>query len=139
MTAAASTLCAMYLGRRVRDAAAVIVVAAAALCADAAAARSRAHDTAEMAAIALPAEAREVLSRVRRGGPFQFERDGVAFANRERQLPAQPLGYYHEYTVPTPGAPDRGARRIVCGGARTAPKACYYTGDHYRTFRRIRE
>ena len=61
------------------------------------------------------------------------------FGNRERLLPAHPRGYYHEYTVPTPGAKNRGARRIVCGGAKTAPDACYYTADHYQSFARIRE
>ena len=60
------------------------------------------------------------------------------FANRERALPAEPRGFYREYTVPTPHARDRGARRIVCGGREpTSPRACYYTGDHYATFRRI--
>lgn len=87
----------------------------------------------------LPPEAREVLKLVKAGGPFRFERDGVVFGNRERQLPSRTWGYYHEYTVPMPGAYNRGARRIVCGGARTAPEACYYTGDHYQTFRRIVE
>ena len=87
----------------------------------------------------LPPEARDVLKLVRSGGPFRYERDGVVFGNREHQLPSRPRGYYHEYTVPTRGAYDRGARRIVCGGARTAPDACYYTSDHYQTFRRIVE
>ena len=85
----------------------------------------------------LPAEAREVLVRIEAGGPFSYDRDGVVFGNRERILPRQPRGYYHEYTVPTPGAHSRGARRIVCGGARRAPDACFYTDDHYQTFRRI--
>jgi len=69
------------------------------------------------------------------GGPFPHRRDGVVFQNRERRLPAQARGYYHEYTVPTPGARDRGARRIVTGG--NPPAAFYYTDDHYSTFRRI--
>jgi ribonuclease T1 len=93
----------------------------------------------EIPAIELPAEARQVLSKIHAGGPFPYERDGVVFGNRERKLPAKPVGYYHEYTVATPGASDRGARRIVCGGPRTAPQACYYTSDHYRSFRRIRQ
>jgi ribonuclease T1 len=63
----------------------------------------------------------------------------VVFNNREKLLPAKPRGHYHEYTVPTPGVKGRGARRIVCGGAKTAPDACWYTDDHYRSFRRIRE
>ena len=87
----------------------------------------------------LPAEARDVLERVRAGGPFRFERDGVTFGNRERLLPAKNRGYYHEYTVVTPGARNRGARRIICGGPRRTPEVCYYTEDHYASFRRIRE
>jgi ribonuclease T1 len=87
----------------------------------------------------LPKEARETLANVRRGPPFPFERDGVAFGNREKLLPAKPRGYYREYTVRTPGASTRGARRIVCGGAATAPEACWYTGDHYQSFARVVE
>ena len=88
---------------------------------------------------ALPREARAVLVTIRSGGPYRYERDGVVFGNRERILPAMARGYYHEYTVPTPGAHNRGARRIVCGGPKTSPTVCYYTGDHYATFSRIRE
>ena len=58
---------------------------------------------------------------------------------RRNRLPSKPRDFYREYTVKTPGVRSRGARRIVCGGARTAPEACYYTDDHYRSFRRIRE
>ena len=87
----------------------------------------------------LPKEARETLANVRHGPPFPYERDGVAFGNREKLLPAKPRGYYREYTVRTPGASTRGARRIVCGGAPTAPDACWYTGDHYQSFARIVE
>lgn len=94
---------------------------------------------AEIRADALPREAREVLAQIHAGGPFRYERDGVTFGNRERLLPAKPRGYYHEYTVPTPGARNRGARRIVCGGPKTAPSACWYTADHYQSFARIRE
>ena len=83
----------------------------------------------------LPAEARDTLQAIKRGGPFAYERDGVAFGNYERILPRQPRGYYREYTVKTPAARNRGARRIVCG---PLPE-CYYTADHYRTFKRIRE
>ena len=93
----------------------------------------------EVASTSLPPEAREVILLIRKGGPFPHDRDGVVFGNRERLLPAQPRGYYREYTVRTPGVQTRGARRIVCGGAPTAPEACYYTNDHYRSFRRIRE
>ncbi len=94
---------------------------------------------AEIRVDALPKEARAVLAQIHAGGPFRYERDGVTFGNRERLLPAQPRGYYHEYTVPTPGARNRGARRIVCGGPKTAPAACWYTTDHYQSFARIRE
>ncbi len=86
----------------------------------------------------LPREAREVHALIATGGPFHSKRDGVVFGNREKLLPAQPGGYYHEYTVPTPGAANRGARRIVCGGPARAPAACWYTDDHYQSFRRIR-
>jgi ribonuclease T1 len=83
----------------------------------------------------LPREARETLALIKQGGPFPYKRDGVMFGNRERRLPARPSGYYREYTVPTPGARDRGARRIVAG----TPDEFYYTDDHYNTFRRILE
>ena len=85
----------------------------------------------------LPQEAREVLKQIRAGGPFAYERDGVVFGNREKLLPPQPRGYYHEYTVRTPHERSRGARRIVCGGTPTTPEACFYTDDHYQSFRRI--
>ena len=87
---------------------------------------------------ALPLEARATLQHIREGGPFPYARDGVVFGNRERILPPQPRGYYHEYTVPTPGERTRGARRIVCGGHVTSVSECYYSDDHYQTFRRIR-
>ncbi len=91
-----------------------------------------------MAVASLPAEAQAVDSAIRRGGPFAYPKDGIVFANRERLLPEQPRGFYREYTVPTPGAHDRGARRIVCGGSQpTAPVACYYTANHYSSFHRI--
>jgi ribonuclease T1 len=85
----------------------------------------------------LPAEARTTLELIRAGGPFRYSRDGVVFSNRERLLPAQPRGYYHEYTVPTPGAKTRGARRIVCGGNVATLAECYYSDDHYQSFRKI--
>src|SRR5580704_11427830 len=69
-----------------------------------------------VSASTLPAEARATLERIHTGGPFPYERDGVVFGNRERLLPPEPRGYYHEYTVPTPGVRSRGARRIICGG-----------------------
>ena len=75
---------------------------------------------------------------IRSGGPFAHAKDGSVFGNRERALPRQARGYYREYTVKTPGARDRGARRIVCGGRETrTPNACYYTADHYASFKRI--
>jgi ribonuclease T1 len=86
----------------------------------------------------LPKEAQDTLQRIRAGGPFPYERDGVRFGNREKLLPAKPRDYYREYTVKTPGERTRGARRIVCGGPPTTPDACYYTHDHYRSFARIR-
>jgi ribonuclease T1 len=86
---------------------------------------------------ALPAEARTTLESIRAGGPFRYSRDGVVFSNRERLLPAQPRGYYHENTVPTPDAKTRGARRIVCGGNVAALAECYYSDDHYQSFRKI--
>lgn len=86
----------------------------------------------------LPAQAQETHRLVLKGGPFPYPKDGISFGNRERQLPNKPRGYYHEYTVKTPGSRDRGARRIVCGGAAPAqPETCYYTDDHYASFRRI--
>ena len=87
----------------------------------------------------LPTQGRDTYQLIRQGGPFPYGKDGIVFGNRERQLPAQRRGYYHEYTVKTPYSRDRGARRIVCGGRVQAPDACYYTGDHYASFRRIVE
>jgi ribonuclease T1 len=86
----------------------------------------------------LPREAQATDALIRAGGPFQSSRDGAVFGNRERLLPSESKGYYREYTVRTPGARDRGARRIVCGGrVPTSPEACFYTGDHYTSFARI--
>ena len=86
----------------------------------------------------LPREAQQTEKLIRAGGPFPYAKDGTAFGNRERLLPRRARGYYREYTVPTPGARNRGARRIVCGGAEVRqPEACYYTDDHYASFRRI--
>lgn len=86
---------------------------------------------------ALPAQGVETYQLIRQGGPFPFEKDGVVFGNRERQLPRAKRGYYREYTVKTPGSRDRGARRMVCGGPAKTPDACYYTADHYASFRKI--
>lgn len=86
----------------------------------------------------LPPQGQQVLDRIHQGGPFRYEKDGTVFFNREGLLPKEKRGYYREYTVPTPGLNHRGARRIVCGGERpSAPDACYYTEDHYASFRRI--
>jgi guanyl-specific ribonuclease Sa len=83
---------------------------------------------------ALPPQAAQTVRLIERGGPFPYPHDdGVVFHNLEHRLPAEPDGYYHEYTVPTPGSPDRGARRIVTG----ARGQFWYTGDHYETFRRV--
>lgn len=87
---------------------------------------------------ALPAEARDALAHIRAGEAMPYERDGVVFGNREHLLPEKPRGYYHEYTVKTPSARTRGARRIVCGGAVASTTECYYSDDHYRSFKRIR-
>ena len=81
----------------------------------------------------LPAQARDTVDLIRRGGPFPFERDGAVFGNYEKRLPSRSRGYYREYTVRTPGAKSRGARRIVAGRG----GELYYTDDHYGTFRRI--
>ena len=86
----------------------------------------------------LPPEARQTLALIKAGGPFPYAKDGSVFGNREGRLPRRNRGYYREYTVKTPGAKDRGARRIVAGGC--GGYACieyFYTADHYNTFRRI--
>jgi ribonuclease T1 len=127
--------------------------------------------TSTIAVAELPPEARDTLQLINSNGPFPYPRDGVVFGNYEHVLPQQTRGYYHEYTVKTPGAHNRGARRIVCGivpargrpmgspvkgtppdtrppgGLGAAPllrsdpfalPECYYSDDHYRTFKRIR-
>mgnify|MGYP000594273680 CR=1 FL=1 len=85
----------------------------------------------------LPKEGQDTYQLIRQGGPFRYEKDGVVFGNREKQLPAAKRGFYREYTVKTPFSKNRGARRIVCGGPATQPDACYYTADHYASFRKI--
>jgi ribonuclease T1 len=88
----------------------------------------------------LPREGQETYQLIRKGGPFPYEKDGTVFGNRERLLPRHARGFYREYTVRTPGVKHRGARRIVCGGpVPSAPQACYYTQDHYASFRVIVE
>lgn len=81
----------------------------------------------------LPAGAQQTLELIKAGGPFPYEKDGATFGNFERLLPLKSSGYYHEYTVPTPGANNRGARRIIAGDG----GEFYYTGDHYASFQRI--
>jgi ribonuclease T1 len=78
----------------------------------------------------LPPPATEVWQRIQHGGPFPYRQDGMVFGNREGRLPQRQPGFYREYTVPTPGEPDRGPRRLVTGGA----AELYYTGDHYTSF-----
>ncbi len=85
----------------------------------------------------LPGPGAQIHALIHQGGPFAHEKDGAVFGNRERLLPARERGYYREYTVTTPGARNRGARRIVCGGQARTPDICYYTADHYASFRRI--
>jgi len=101
--------------------------------------RAASSNSATVTVAELPRQGRETLELIRRGGPFPHEKDGVVFANRERALPSHRHGYWHEYTVPTPGSHDRGARRIVCGGPLRMPEACFYTADHYASFRKIVE
>ena len=87
----------------------------------------------------LPRQGQETYGLIRQGGPFPYDKDGTVFGNRERLLPIEKRGYGREYTVKTPGSRDRGARRIVCGGPQRVPHACYYTADHYASFRKIVE
>ncbi|NDY91994.1 hypothetical protein G3A44_12430 [Ideonella sp. TBM-1] len=102
-------------------------------------ARTQAEDSLPVVQLAeLPPEARETDKLIQAGGPFPYEKDGTVFGNRERLLPRKSRGFYREYTVRTPGAKNRGARRIVCGGeVPREPEACFYTEDHYASFRRI--
>jgi ribonuclease T1 len=88
-----------------------------------------------IAATELPKQAQETIALIKAGGPFPFPRDGIAFSNREKILPKEKRGYYKEYTVKTPGAKTRGARRIVTGGE----GQFYYSDDHYASFKRVLE
>ena len=86
----------------------------------------------------LPPQGQDMMKLINTGGPFKYDKDGVVFGNREKILPAKARGFYREYTVKTPNERTRGARRIVCGGLKpAAPEACYYTDDHYASFRKI--
>jgi ribonuclease T1 len=96
---------------------------------------AQARDVRTIPVAQLPLEARETLRLIDAGGPFPYRRDGITFQNREGLLPNQPKGYYREFTVPTPGRTNRGARRIVTGGK--PPVSYYFTADHYKSFRRI--
>ena len=87
----------------------------------------------------LPVEARSTLVLIKQGGPFPYRKDGAVFGNYEKTLPRQKRGYYHEFTVQTPGVRDRGARRIIVGGETMLSHEHYYTVDHYATFQRIKE
>jgi len=87
---------------------------------------------------ALPREAQTTYHLILAGGPFPYGKDGIVFGNREHLLPRKARSYYHEYTVETPGAHDRGARRLICGGRPpTKPEICYYTADHYASFQSV--
>jgi ribonuclease T1 len=91
-----------------------------------------------VALLVLPPEAQQTQRLILAGGPFPSAKDGAVFGNFERVLPRRERGFYREYTVPTPGSRDRGARRIVCGGNQpTHPDACFYTADHYASFKHI--
>lgn len=92
-----------------------------------------------IASAQLPREAVNTLNLIAAGGPYPYEKDGIVFGNRERLLPSHKRGFYHEYTVPTPRARNRGARRIVCGGPLQRIDNCYYSDDHYTSFNRIVE
>ncbi|KAF1030118.1 MAG: Guanyl-specific ribonuclease Sa [Burkholderia plantarii] len=87
----------------------------------------------------LPREAVATLDLIAAGGPYPYSKDGAVFGNYERILPAKRRGYYHEYTVPTPRARNRGAKRIVCGGPLRRVDNCFYSDDHYASFKRIVE
>lgn len=102
-------------------------------------AKSHATDITETIAVSqLPAQGQAMMTLIYQGGPFKYDKDGTVFGNRERFLPARQRGYYREYTVQTPKERSRGARRIVCGGDKpAAPDACFYTDDHYASFRQI--
>jgi ribonuclease T1 len=87
----------------------------------------------------LPREAQQTMALIRQGGPFPYSKDGAVFGNYEGVLPKQKRGYYHEFTVQTPRARNRGARRIISGGDPRSAGEYYYTSDHYKTFRRIHD
>ena len=116
-----------------------ITLTLAALLSDVALGKESPAATEVVALAQLPPEAQSTERLIRAGGPFPYPRkDGSVFGNRERMLAPKPRGFYREYTVRSPGSRDRGARRIVCGGRQPSqPEACFYTDDHYASFRRI--
>ena len=117
---------------------ALLALALAAAVSIGAQAKEPAGPGADVSLSSLPPQARKTDQLIHSGGPFPYAKDGVVFGNYEKRLPRAPRGYYHEYTVPTPGARNRGARRIICGGnVPTEPDACFYTEDHYNSFHRI--
>ena len=93
----------------------------------------------EIPIAALPREARKTILLIKQGGPFPYAKDGIVFRNYEGVLPKEKRGYYHEFTVITPGLRNRGARRIITVGEPALAEAYYYTDDHYATFSRIKE
>ncbi len=108
------------------------------LLANVAGAKGPAEGVGTVALAALPLEAQRTQRLIHAGGPFPYAKDSGIFGNFERQLPRRERGFYREYTVETPGARNRGARRIVCGGKQPVePDACYYTADHYASFKLI--
>ena len=134
----------MFLSERpqrwqpVRKLGLAFVVAASVFASGATGAKEKAPASATVALTELPPEARTTEQLIRSGGPFPYAKDGSTFGNRERVLPGRPRGFYREYTVKTPGSRDRGARRIVCGGRHVvSPEACFYSDDHYTSFRQI--
>jgi ribonuclease T1 len=94
---------------------------------------SAAVSVAPVSLSALPVEVAQTVTLIEHGGPYPYSQDGVVFDNNEHLLPSEKRGYYHEYTVPTPGADSRATRRIVTG----SHGEYYYTGDHYESFRRM--
>ena len=117
-----------------------VIAAFLVIAANFAGARDSSHEAAKasfpsIVVAALPPEGQATLLLIKKGGPFPYRKDGAIFGNRERILPRQSRGYYKEYTVKTPGAQNRGARRIVAG----AVGEYYYTSDHYNSFQRIVE
>lgn len=134
LTVRVSVSSSSFLRRRI-----LLTVAAASFAFSGALLAKTTADFAEPVALStLPTEARQTHRLIESGGPFPYAKDGVVFGNREQRLPRRPRGFYREYTVPSPQAHDRGARRIVCGGEQPkSPEICYFTADHYASFKRI--